>query len=99
MNEYNIRLDQTKKVFDAIAELISKNETCTYRYLIYDLLGFRYSDYETLMSGLTITNSLVEREEFIDKIKHLEEYNSRLLKELLHKEKVIIDLRKLKDKS
>lgn len=98
MNEYNIRLDQTKKVFDAIAELISKNETCTYRYLIYDLLGFRHSDYETLMSGLTITNSLVEREEFIDKIKHLEEYNDRLLKELLHKEKVIINLRKLKDK-
>ena len=72
MNEEEIRLDQTKKVFDTIATLIKKNETCSYRYLIYDLLGFKEKDYATLLSGMTITNKLVECEtqkEVIDKIK------------------------------
>ena len=64
MNEYNIRLDQTKKVFDLLADLILKGESCSYRYLIYDLLGFEHKDYSTLISGMTITNALVELEEF-----------------------------------
>lgn len=72
MSEEEIRLDQTKKVFDTLADLISKNETCSYRYLIYDLLGFEHGDYGELMSGMSITNKLVECEtqkEVIDKIK------------------------------
>ena len=71
MSEEEIRLDQTKKVFDTLAELISKNKTCTYRYLIYDLLGFDAENYAELMSGLTITNALVEKEEQQEEIDRL----------------------------
>ena len=71
MNEEEIRLDQTKRVFDTLAELISKNETCTYRYLIYDLLGFD-GYYSTLISGLTITNAFVEKEDLQQKVEQLE---------------------------
>lgn len=72
MSEEEIRLDQTKKVFDTIATLIKKNETCSYRYLIYDLLGFKGKDYATLLNGMELTNKLVECEtqkEVLDKIK------------------------------
>ena len=83
MSEKEIRLDQTKKVFDTLATLIKNNETCTYRYLIYDLLGFEQKDYEPLMGGLAITNTLVELEDLKQANKDLIEYNDRLLKELL----------------
>lgn len=63
MNEKEIRLQQTKKVFDTIAKLISENESCSYRYLIYDLLGFKEDTYCELISGLTITNMLVDYQE------------------------------------
>lgn len=53
-------LVQTKKVFDTIAKLITNKESCSYRYLIYDLLGFDKSAYEPLSSGMTITNLLVD---------------------------------------
>ena len=72
MSEKEIRLDQTKKVFDMLALLIKNNETCSYRYLIYDMLGFNESAYVELMSGMSITNKLVECEtqkEVLDKIK------------------------------
>ena len=79
MNEEEIRLDQTKKVFDTIATLIKKNETCSYRYLIYDLLEFKEKDYATLLSGMALTNKLVDCEtktEIINKaIEYLEEPN------------------------
>lgn len=68
MTEQEIRLDQTKKVFDVIAKLIKENETCTYRYLIYDLLGFEGSAYIPLISGLTITNMLVDYQDDKEKI-------------------------------
>lgn len=63
-----IRLDQTKKVFDVIAKLIKENETCTYRYLIYDLLDFKEDAYIPLISGLTITNMLVDYQDDKEKI-------------------------------
>ena len=72
MSEEEIRLDQTKKVFDMLALLIKNNETCSYRYLIYDMLGFDESAYVELISGLAITNKLVECEtqkELLNKIK------------------------------
>ena len=72
MSEEEIRLDQTKKVFDMLALLIKNNETCSYRYLIYDMLGFDESAYVELISGMAITNKLVECEtqkEVLDKIK------------------------------
>lgn len=53
-------LIQTKKVFDVLSNLIMKKESCSYRYLIYDLLGFDKSAYEPLLSGMTITNLLVD---------------------------------------
>ena len=74
MSEEEIRLDQTKKVFDMLALLIKNNETCSYRYLIYDMLGFDESAYIELISGMAITNKLVECEtqkEVLDKIKEL----------------------------
>ncbi len=63
MSEEEIRLDQTKKVFEAIADIIT-NGSCTYRYLIYDMLGFKAEHYVDLMSGLTITNAIVDLEDF-----------------------------------
>lgn len=60
MSEKEIRLQQTKKVFDTIAKLVEDNESCSYRYLIYDLLGFKEDAYCELISGLTITNMLVD---------------------------------------
>lgn len=51
---------QTKKVFDTIAKLINNKQSCSYRYLIYDLLGFNKREYQVLSSGMTITNLLVE---------------------------------------
>ena len=62
MNE----LEQTKKVLDVIANLINEKQTCTYRYLIYDLLGFKEDAYSELISGLTITNFLVYVKELED---------------------------------
>lgn len=58
----DIRLDQTKKVFDAICYIL-KEGSCTYRYLIYDLLGFKTENYIDLIKGLEITNAIVELEE------------------------------------
>lgn len=69
MNEREIRLDQTKKVFDTLADLICKEETCTYRYLIYDLLGFEHGNYAELINGMAVTNLLVENEEMKERIK------------------------------
>lgn len=57
-----IRLDQTKKVFDAIAKAI-KEGSCSYRHLIYDELGFLGVNYEELLSGMTITNAICDLEE------------------------------------
>jgi hypothetical protein len=54
------KLNQTKEIFDKIAKLIKDNETCTYRYLIYDLLGFGFEAYVPLINGLSITNMLVD---------------------------------------
>lgn len=77
MSDEEIRLDQTKKVFDMLALLIKNNETCSYRYLIYDMLGFDESAYAELISGMAITNKLVECEtqkEVLDKIKEIINY-------------------------
>ena len=35
----NVKLEQTKKVFNAITNILN-NGSCTYRYFIYNLLGF-----------------------------------------------------------
>lgn len=59
----NLQLEQTKKVFDTIEKLILTDKTCTYRYLIYDLLGFDGSAYVPLIGGLSITNMLCEYQE------------------------------------
>ena len=59
--EYEIRVDQTKKVFEAIAGLL-KEGSCSYRYLIYDILGFKPDAYAELMAGLYVTNSIVDYE-------------------------------------
>ena len=55
-----IKLEQTKKIFKVLADLINKKETCSYRYLIYELLGFDESNYIELLDGMTITNFLVD---------------------------------------
>lgn len=69
-----LKLNQTKKVFDTIAGLIKNGETCSYRYLIYDLLGFQEKDYVDLMGGLAITNMLVDYEDFQQRIGKAVEY-------------------------
>lgn len=61
MTEEEIRLDQTKKVFETLADFINDGSG-SYRYLIYDKLGFKYEDYAELISGMTITNAIVKLE-------------------------------------
>lgn len=51
---------QTKKVFDILAKLINNKQSCSYRYLIYDLLNFDKREYQVLSSGQVITNFLVD---------------------------------------
>ena len=77
MSEEEIRLDQTKKVFEAISKIIT-NGSCTYRYLIYDMLGFKAENYIDLMSGLIITNAIVDLEDFQQEIKQLKEVMEEL---------------------
>lgn len=60
--EDEIRLDQTMKVFEALSFVI-KHGSCSYRYLIYDMLGFKYENYSDLIKGLDITNAIVELQE------------------------------------
>ena len=74
MSEEEIRLDQTKKVFDMLTLLIKNNETCSYRYLIYDMLGFDESAYVELINGMAITNKLVECETQKEVLYKIKEY-------------------------
>ena len=78
----NLQLEQTKKVFDTIATLINEKETCTYRTLIYDLLGFEPGCYADLISGLTITNMLVDYENLREENKIFKENNQNMQIEL-----------------
>lgn len=61
-HEYEIRKDQTRKVFDVLAEMINGNGG-SYRYLIYDELGFM-DGYVDLISGLAITNAICDVQEY-----------------------------------
>mgnify|MGYP003300580292 CR=1 FL=1 len=79
-----LKLNQTKKVFDTIAELIKNGETCSYRYLIYDLLGFQEKDYADLMGGLAITNMLVDYEEYKSRNEKAIKYNYELQERYCH---------------
>lgn len=62
-----VRLDATCKAFEAIATNL--REPGTFRYLIYDRLGFEPKDYEPLYKagGMEITNAAVEQEERTEK--------------------------------
>ena len=72
MTEEEIRLDQTKKVFEALADFVI-NGSGSYRYLIYDKLGFECKDYADLIAGLTITNAIVELEDLREENRELKE--------------------------
>ena len=74
-HEYEIRKDQTKKVFDVLAEMINEGGG-SYRYLIYDELGFM-DGYVDLISGLAITNAICELEE----CRNLKSYLKQKIKE------------------
>ena len=80
-NEEDIRLDQTKEVFETLANILN-TESCSYRYLIYDLLGFKKENYIDLIAGMSITNAIVELEELETQqkefIKYLENEKDRL---------------------
>ena len=72
MTEEEIRLDQTKKVFEALADFVI-NGSGSYRYLIYDKLGFECKDYADLIAGATITNAIVELEDLREENQKLKE--------------------------
>lgn len=72
-NEEDIRLDQTKEVFETLANILN-TESCSYRYLIYDLLGFKKENYIDLIAGMSITNAIVELEELENQQKEFIEY-------------------------
>ena len=72
---YEIRKDQTKKVFDVLAKMIN-GDGGSYRYLIYDELGFM-DGYVDLISGLAITNAICELEE----CRNLRNYLKQKIKE------------------
>lgn len=73
--EYEIRKDQTKKVFDVLAKMIN-GDGGSYRYLIYDELGFM-DGYVDLISGLAITNAICELNEY----RNLRNYLKQKIKE------------------
>ena len=73
--EQDIRLDQTKKVFKALADAIT-NGSISYRDLIYDKLGFN-GYYADLIDGLTITNAIVDLEEKDKVVKEVKNVNSK----------------------
>ena len=73
--EYEIRKDQTGKVFDVLAKMIN-GDGGSYRYLIYDELGFM-DEYVDLISGLAITNAICELEEY----RNLRNYLKQKIKE------------------
>ena len=73
--EYEIRKDQTKKVFDVLAKMIN-GDGGSYRYLIYDELGFM-DGYVDLISGLAITNAICELNEY----RNLKNYLKQKIKE------------------
>ena len=72
-NEEDIRLDQTKEVFETLANILN-TESCSYRYLIYDLLGFKKENYIDLIAGMSITNAIVELEELENQRKEFIDY-------------------------
>ena len=95
MSEEEIRLDQTKKVFEAIASIINEG-SCSYRGLIYGLLGFGCEAYCELISGLTITNAIVELEELREQLKDENNYDieaSKWYKEAFDREQENIQLK------
>lgn len=73
--KYEIRKDQTKKVFDVLAKMIN-GDGGSYRYLIYDELGFM-DEYVDLISGLAITNAICELNEY----RNLRNYLKQKIKE------------------
>lgn len=73
--EYEIREDQTRKVFDVLAKMIN-GDGGSYRYLIYDELGFM-DGYVDLISGLAITNAICELNEH----RNLKNYLKQKIKE------------------
>lgn len=73
--KYEIRKDQTKKVFDVLAKMIN-GDGGSYRYLIYDELGFM-DGYVDLISGLAITNAICELNEY----RNLRNYLKQKIKE------------------
>lgn len=73
--EYEIRKDQTRKVFDVLAKMIN-GDGGSYRYLIYDELGFM-DEYVDLISGLDITNAICELNEY----RNLRNYLKQKIKE------------------
>ena len=85
--EYEIRKDQTKKVFDVLAKMIN-GDGGSYRYLIYNELGFM-DGYVDLISGLAITNAICELEEcrslknyLKQKIKECDDYVKHISQEV-----------------
>jgi hypothetical protein len=81
MTEEEIRLDQTKKVFKALADFITIGGG-SYRYLIYDKLGFPEENYLDLLDGMDITNAISLLEELKDdekiEIERLRKNNLRI---------------------
>lgn len=85
--EYEIRKDQTRKVFDVLAEMINEDGG-SYRYLIYDKLGFM-DGYVDLISGLAITNAICDIQEYRElavylkqKIKECDDYVKHISQEV-----------------
>lgn len=72
-----IRLDQTKKVFHVLTYVLL-NGGCTYRYLIYDLLGFKLENYSDLIEGMNIVNAIATLEEVKKQLKDKTEDYKRM---------------------
>lgn len=90
LDKYEIRKDQTKKVFDVLAKMIN-GDGGSYRYLIYDELGFM-DGYVDLISGLAITNAICELNEYRNlrnylkqKIKECDDYVKHISQEVTYR--------------
>lgn len=71
IDEKKIRIDQTRKVFEAIVDALDKGG-CSYRELTFEKLGFDTDYLGDLLSGVTVANAINELEMYRKKIPEIE---------------------------
>lgn len=71
IDEEKIRVEQTRKVFEAIVDALDEGG-CSYRELTFEKLGFDTDYLGDLLSGVTVANAINELEMYRKKIPEIE---------------------------